>query len=133
MTARDRSRQASCAAAGRDTGRHPRIILAVVAVGLATLGGCGAEPPAAATEDGADVRAGIRAVAVAGCTREFRDKGMSEEGVDALCPCVADELVAAAPTAEALADLPAEAGEAAIRTCLERIAPGLLSGAASSR
>ncbi|MBU1325841.1 MAG: hypothetical protein KJ676_11400 [Alphaproteobacteria bacterium] len=104
-----------------------------MAVGLAALGGCGAEPPEAATQDGADVRAGIRAVAVAGCTREFRDQGMSEEGVEALCPCVADELVAAAPTAEALADLPAAAGEAAIRTCLERIAPGMISGAASSR
>jgi hypothetical protein len=109
------------------------IVMSAAAVALATLGGCSGEAPASPAGDGTDVRAGIRAVAVAGCTREFRDKGMSEDGVRALCPCVADEVVAAAPTAEALADLPAEAGEAAIRTCLERIAPGMLSGAASSR
>lgn len=109
------------------------IVMSAAAVALALLGGCDGDAPAPPAADGTDVAAGIRAVAVAGCTREFRDKGMSGEGVDALCPCVADELVAAARTAEALADLPAEAGEAAIRTCLERIAPGLLSGAASSR
>lgn len=110
-----------------------RVAMVAVAVALATLAGCGREAPTPPADDGADVRAGIRAVALAGCTREFRDKGMSEDGVRALCPCVADEVVAAAPTAEALADLPAAAGEAAIRTCLERIAPGMLSGAASSR
>jgi hypothetical protein len=45
---------------------------------------------------------------------------MSQDGVDYLCPCVADELLAAAPTDEALMDTSAAAGDAAIRTCLER-------------
>lgn len=109
-----------------------RMGMVAVVVALATLAGCGGEASAPPSDDD-EVEAGIRAVALAGCTREFRDRGMSEDGVEALCPCVADEAAAAAPTAEALADLPAGAGEAAIRTCLERIAPGVLSGAASSR
>ena len=45
---------------------------------------------------------------------------MSQDGVDYLCPCVADELLAASPTDEALMATSAAAGDAAIRTCLER-------------
>ena len=87
---------------------------------LAALAGCSEPTPKPETTAQGDVRPGFRAVSIAACEREFRGKGMSQEGVDYLCPCVADELLAAAPTDEALMDTSAAAGDAAIRTCLER-------------
>jgi hypothetical protein len=87
---------------------------------LSALAGCSETTPQPAATTQGDVRAGFRAVSIAACTREFRSKGMSQDGVDYLCPCVADELMAAATTDEALMDTSAAAGDAAIRTCLER-------------
>lgn len=100
----------------------PSLVLA-----LAALAGCSDAPPQPDTTAQGDVRAGFRAVSIAACERDFRGKGMSQEGVDYLCPCVADELLAAAPTDEALMETPAAAGDVAIRACLER-APGSVLG-----
>lgn len=87
---------------------------------LSALAGCSETTPQPAATTQGDVRAGFRAVSIAACTREFRSKGMSQDGVDYLCPCVADELLAASPTDEALMATSAAAGDAAIRACLER-------------
>lgn len=87
---------------------------------LAALAGCSETTPQPDTTAQSDVRPGFRAVSIAACTREFRSKGMSQDGVDYLCPCVADELLAASPTDEALMATSAAAGDAAIRACLER-------------
>lgn len=94
---------------------------------LSALAGCSETTPQPTATTQGDVRAGFRAVSIAACERDFRGKGMSQEGVDYLCPCVADQLLAASPTDEALMDTSAAAGDAAIRTCLER-APGSVPG-----
>jgi hypothetical protein len=91
-----------------------------------------AEEAAAPEAPASDLRPGVRAVTIAACERRFRDQGMSRPGVDALCPCLADELLAAAPDDEALMDLPAREMDVALRTCLERLgARGLLTAEAS--
>jgi hypothetical protein len=94
---------------------------------LAALAGCSEATPQPDATAQSDVRAGFRAVSIAACEREFRGKGMSQDGVDYLCPCIADELLAAAQTDEALMDTSAATGDAAIRVCLER-APGSVPG-----
>jgi hypothetical protein len=103
----------------------PLRTLAAMMLVVAALTGCGEAPPQSDATVQSDVRAGFRAVSIAACEREFRGKGMSQDGVDYLCPCVADELLAAAPTDEALMDTSAAAGDAAIRACLERAPSGI--------
>ena len=98
----------------------PRRTLPALMLFLSALAGCSETTPQPAATTQGDVRAGFRAVSIAACTREFRSKGMSQDGVDYLCPCVADELMAAATTDEALMATSAAAGDAAIRACLER-------------
>lgn len=105
----------------------PRRTLPCLMLVLAALAGCNEPTPQPDPTAPGDVRPGFRAVSIAACEREFRGKGMSQDGVGYLCPCVADELLAAAPTDEALMETSAAAGDAAIRTCLER-APGSLPG-----
>ena len=105
----------------------PRRTLPSLMLALAALAGCSEAKPQPDTTAQSDVRAGFRAVSIAACAREFRGKGMSQDGVDYLCPCVADELLAASPTDEALMATSAAAGDAAIRACLER-APGNVLG-----
>ena len=105
----------------------PRRTLPSLMLALAALAGCSEATPQPDTTAQSDVRAGFRAVSIAACAREFRGKGMSQDGVDYLCPCMADELLAASPTDEALMATSAAAGDAANRACLER-APGNVLG-----
>jgi hypothetical protein len=102
-------------------------LLLLPLLAAAALTGCAEEPPAPEAEV-SELRSGFRAVTIAACERRFRDQGMSRQGVDALCPCLADELLAAAPDDAALMDLPAREMDVALRTCLERLgARGLLA------
>jgi hypothetical protein len=98
----------------------------------AALTGCAEEAPAPEAEV-SELRSGVRAVTIAACERRFRDQGMSRQGVDALCPCLADELLAAAPDDAALMDLPAREMDVALRTCLERLGTRGLLGAETGR
>ncbi|WP_298126982.1 hypothetical protein [Brevundimonas sp.] len=100
----------------------------------AALTGCAGEAPAPAPEaEVSELRSGFRAVTIAACERRFRDQGMSRQGVDALCPCLADELLAAAPDDAALMDLPAREMDVALRTCLDRLGARGLLGAETAR